>query len=321
MQFDPRTLIAKLAPFDATKPSAFEGYSDYCRFYGLEFGERVSSQHLGQLEIDQQQIAIHLFRHPQPQGTLLIVHGYLDHHGLYQHLIRYGLERRLNVVCFDLPGHGLSSGKRAAIDSFERYQTVFQALLEGLDDWQLHRPLHLLGQSTGGAVINHYLLSQRPQLDGQVVLLAPLVRAARWPWVWLAHSMLSPWRASVARQYHANTHDADFNAFLPSDPLQSATITTDWVGAMKRWVPGFLSLPGADYPTLIIQGQQDTTVDWRYNLKILEQKFPRSQTLLIDNARHQLANESASIRDQYVNWLDQQGVAQPEAKPLQTEAG
>ena len=309
MPRDLTKLIGELPEFDPTKASAFTGYCDFVDYYQLHFSPLSTSQHLGQIEVDGLPIAVHLFRHAAPRGTLLITHGYLDHHGIYRHLIRYGLERELNVLCYDLPGHGLSGGPRASIGSFEQYQPVLKALLDQVDTIGLQQPLHLLGQSTGAAILNHYLLRERPDLDGRVALLAPLVRAARWPWVSLAHRFLSPWKTSVRRSFHANSNDAAFCAWLPRDPLQSQQITSDWVGAMKRWIPDFLALPAADYPVLIIQGQQDNTVDWRYNLAVLKQKFPHQQQLLIPEARHQLANESADIRNNYLSWLDQQGFA------------
>ncbi|MFT5721291.1 MAG: alpha-beta hydrolase superfamily lysophospholipase [Motiliproteus sp.] len=312
MAFNPCSLIASLPPFDPALGSNFDGYHDFCRFYPLTFDTLAASQHLGQIPIEGQQIAVHLFRAPEPRGTLVIVHGYLDHHGLYSHLIRYGLERGLNVLCFDLPGHGLSSGIRASIDSFERYQTVFQVLLGMLDKWPLCRPLHLLGQSTGGAIINQFLLTkptQSPGIDGQIALLAPLIRPARWPWIRLAHAVLSPWKTAVPRDFAPNSQDPEFNAFLRSDPLQSLFITTAWIGAMKRWIAEFERLPSTNaYQPLLIQGQQDDTVDWRYNLPLLQQKFPRLQRLLLPDARHQLANEAAGIRREYLDWLDLKGV-------------
>ncbi|MEH6825537.1 MAG: alpha/beta hydrolase [Motiliproteus sp.] len=313
--FDPRTLIANLPSLDVARPSDFGGYAAFCRFYSLEFEGLTRSQHLGLIAVDGEQIAVHLFRPPHPRGSLLIVHGYLDHHGLYRHLIRYGLERHLNVVCFDLPGHGLSSGARASIGDFEQYQRVFQALLGKLGDWQLCRPLHLLGQSTGGAIINQFLLTQTraaqsPKIDGRIALLAPLVRPASWAGVRLAYALLSRWKNAVKRDFAPNSHDPVFNAFLARDPLQSTLISTAWVGAMIRWLALFQALPAADYQPLLVQGQQDATVDWRYNLPLLQQKFPRLKTLLIPAARHQLANETAAIRQQYLDWLDQQGFGQ-----------
>ncbi|MFT6916034.1 MAG: alpha-beta hydrolase superfamily lysophospholipase [Motiliproteus sp.] len=313
MPFTPCSLIASLPPLNCDQNSAFAGYADFCRLYQLEFGSLAASQHLGQVGIEGQQIAVHLFRPQRPTGTLVIVHGYLDHHGLYRHLIRYGLERGLNILCFDLPGHGLSSGTRASIDSFEHYQAVFQTLLGKLPEWRLCRPLHLLGQSTGGAIINQFLLTtpaQSPEIDGRIVLLAPLVRPARWRWVRLAHALLSPWKTAVTRDFSANSQDPAFNAFLRRDPLQSPLISTAWIGAMQRWIRTFEQLPPTNaYQPLLIQGQQDNTVDWSYNLPLLRQKFPRLQHLLLPNARHQLANETAETRQQYLDWLDLQGFA------------
>ncbi len=318
MPFDPRSLINRLPPFDpsrATVSSSFDGYRSFCQHYQLNFDGFTTSQQLGQLAINDLQIAVHLFRPAiQPaQGTLLIVHGYLDHHALYRHIICYGLQRNLNVLCFDLPGHGLSSGQRASIDSFDQYLQLLTTIADKTEQWQLARPLHLLGQSTGAAIINQYLLTadqegQRPYIDGEVVLLAPLVRASNWRWVSLLHRLLSPWKEVVKRNFAPNSHDPTFNAFLATDPLQSLTISADWISALKRWIPQFEALPArSDIRPLIIQGQQDATVDWRYNLNMLEQKFPHRRLLEIKAARHQLANESQPIRDQYSNWLDRQG--------------
>ena len=68
-----------------------------------------------------QQTHLMLWKPPQSKGSVVIVHGYLDHTGLYGHLIKQLLERQLTVVCFDLIGHGLSSGEPASIDSFDQY--------------------------------------------------------------------------------------------------------------------------------------------------------------------------------------------------------
>jgi hypothetical protein len=64
-----------------------------------------------------------------PKATVIIVHGYLDHSGLYGRLIRWSLEQNYNVICFDLPGHGLSSGEPANIDSFATYTHIFRQVI------------------------------------------------------------------------------------------------------------------------------------------------------------------------------------------------
>lgn len=54
-----------------------------------------------------------------------------------------------------------------------------------------------------------------------------------------------------------------------------------------------------------MQGTGDTTVDWRYNLKKIKEKFPASEAVILQQARHHLANESQGIRDALCKALDQ----------------
>ena len=317
--FDPQALIAELPPFDATATMT-PSMEAFCRFYGIDFRARHCRQQLGQIDAGGYRIAIHRFSPRTPRGTLVLVHGYHDHHALYGHLISYLLKRDLNVLCFDLPGHGLSSGIRGSIANFEHYQQVLQQVLSG--PTATSQPLHLLGQSTGAAIINQHLLQNQPTLEGQVIQLAPLVRPARWPLVRMSHQLLSPWIRAVPRQFTDNSNDPAFLSFLRNrDPLQCRTIEVQWVTAFKHWLGLFLTLPPHEgYAPLIIQGQQDATVDWRYNLRVLRQKFPNSETLLLADARHHLANESESIRRHYLHWLDRHWPALPNVSDSFSEA-
>ena len=73
-----------------------------------------------------------------------------------------------------------------------------------------------------------------------------------------------------------------------------------WVAALKRWLNGLARRDLGVGPALIVQGERDTTVDWRYNVPFVQALFPGSQVEYLDDAGHQLANESAEIRDQYL---------------------
>jgi len=304
MSFDPTRLIDSLPPLDGLiSPPELAAF---CAFYHLPHERPGVTQQLGALAINHDRIAVHRWVPAQATGTLLIVHGYLDHHGLYGHLIRYGLARNLAVVCFDLPGHGLSSGPRAEIDSFRRYQQVLGGVLAQMAQWQLPGPLHLLGQSTGAAIISHYLLAKKPHDIGRVILLAPLVRAARWSLVDMTHRLIGRLTRSVPRKFSDNSNDPEFIAFLQADPLQAQIISARWIGALKQWIGKFLALPPSDHAPLVVQGEADDTVDWKYNLSVLGEKYPAMQLLRIPEARHQLANEAEPIRQRYLDWIDQQ---------------
>ena len=129
-----------------------DAHRQYCEYYGLDFeSQGLCQKHdFGGLKLGGYWIAAHCFRRPQARGTVVINHGYLDHSGLYNKLITVFLAANYDVLIYDLPGHGLSSGALASIDSFAEYQTVLSELLLHLDD-TLIGPRILLGQSTSGA--------------------------------------------------------------------------------------------------------------------------------------------------------------------------
>ena len=53
-----------------------------------------------------------------------------------------------------------------------------------------------------------------------------------------------------------------------------------------------------DYAPLVIQGDQDTTVDWRWNLARIRETFPAAEIRILQGARHHLVNESPELRAQ-----------------------
>ena len=62
----------------------------------------------------------------------------------------------------------------------------------------------------------------------------------------------------------------------------------------------FLARPACNRELLIIQGDADKTVDWRYNLRQLARLFPAAEVFHLAGGRHHLANESADLRAEYL---------------------
>ena len=105
------------------------------------------------------EIAVMAWHPANSQGTVVVVHGYMDHIGLYGHLIRDLLHRKLTVLCFDAKGHGLSAGTPCSISSFSEYIETLEDVIE-LAQTHFDGPLHGIGQSMGGAVLMKHLLNQ-----------------------------------------------------------------------------------------------------------------------------------------------------------------
>jgi len=304
MGFDPDALREGLRPLVPGEPVILTPEEDaYLRHYGIGFSEEFPAlaYHFGAVEADEHRIAAHLWMPAEPRGTAVVMHGYYDHTGLYGHLIRHLIDGGFAVVSFDLPGHGLSSGVPASIDTFDHYVDAFEACMRALEH-HLPQPWHLIGQSTGGAIAMEWLLGRGHTRESspfeRVVLLAPLVRPHRWPLNRVFYEVARRLVSQRRRSFANNAENPEFLAFLRErDPLQARVLPVKWVTAMVNWRRRFEGYPPSDVATLVIQGQADTTVDWRYNMQVIEKLF-EPRIFYIPQARHHLVNESPEIRAQ-----------------------
>lgn len=305
--FHPDRLRASLSSLSDTCTPCQQGAA-YQRFYGLDLpGCAVRFDTLlGRFEAEGFELVCQVWLPRQPRGTLFLLHGFYDHMGLFRHVIAWALGCGLAVVSCDLPGHGLSSGPRASIRHFGHYQSTLDGLFAQAQALGLPRPWHALGQSTGGAILIDHALhkgSSSP-VDGRLMLLAPLVRPRAWGWSRLSYHVLSPFVDGIARRFSENSNDPAFLPFLQADPLQPLRLPTAWVGALVEWVRRIEAAPACTLTPLIVQGEQDMTVDWQHNLRVLERKFKQPEVLRLPPARHHLANEADYIRAQYLPFLE-----------------
>jgi len=111
--------------------------------------------------------------------TVLLSHGYLDHSGFNQSLVNVLLANQYNVILYDQPGHGLSSGNRSSIDSFNTYQQVLNQTVKHYQPY-LHNTIHVIGHSTGNVGIIDALSKNNKAWTGQTIMLAPLIRSKLW---------------------------------------------------------------------------------------------------------------------------------------------
>lgn len=307
--FDPAIVRKTVLALNSGEYLPGSALAGYCSFYRLEFTDRYPNVRHDFSVVDSgvHRLAVQTFTLPGSEETLLLVHGYFDHVGLYGHLVEYGLSRGLSVMAFDLPGHGLSSGEAAVIDDFADYS---QAVIDCMAAYRqlLPQRWYCIAQSTGGSAVMQLLLNPGSCCFKAVVLLAPLVRPLGWWWVRVLHGLIHRWRDYVPRRFAQNSQDGLFLEFLRADPLQARQVSTRWVGALKRWLNEFLVQPSqsgsAVCPILVVQGTGDQTVDWQFNLPQVQRVFPGSRQTIIEEARHHLANESVEIRAQVVTEID-----------------
>ena len=288
---------------------------DYRAFYGLTFPQVAHEHSMFCLPLFTERLVVQHFVPPHPQGFVLLCHGYYDHVGLFGHCLDYFLRRGIAVITYDQIGHGLSSGEPVTIDSFDTYVAATAIVFDQAQSaYQVEQPWHWFGQSMGGAITMEFM-QQHPAIaeqSGTIILLAPLARPYAWwfnRWVFAIAKHTITERPRTLTQ---NAENPEFHALQRIDPLQARILPVDWVQAMVHWYERFVAYPTSQLAPLLLQGDSDRTIDWKFNIALYEKRYPNSRHLLIPGGRHHLANESADIRKQMWAFIDAQAGFRPQ---------
>ncbi|MCD6552257.1 alpha/beta hydrolase [Thermotoga sp.] len=100
------------------------------------------------------------------KGTVVIVHGLGEHSGRYRRLVREFVSEGVQVITFDLPGHGKAQGRRGHF----RFEDVFKILKSITRDLEKYV---LFGHSLGGLLSIRYVQVFQPRNLNGLVVSAP----------------------------------------------------------------------------------------------------------------------------------------------------
>ena len=259
-----------------------QAITDYFRFYDPIRPSRsiilVSWQSEGQTLVG------HIFVPPKPpRGTLYLLHGYFDHTGTLSKLIAEALLHQYAIVAWDLPGHGLSSGERTDTGEFDLCARQFIDII-GRADGHLPRPftwsptapdapfpsstytglrtMRLMASSS-----SHPLFSMNTPVGGDFLCNR------------------KPVKKQMRRVVRNNSSDQAYLAFVRKDPLHSPVLSFAYLEDLYRWNEAVADYPIWPGSLLIVQGEEDTTVDWDHNLAFLRAKIPDLETHLLPGAK------------------------------------
>jgi len=231
---------------------------------------------------------VHVRRWPaeDPARLVVLVHGYGEHIGRYEHVAAQLVARGSEVVGPDHVGHGRSEGEQALVEDFEPIVDDLRAVVR---DARGDLPVVMVGHSMGGLIATRYAQRHREELAG-LVLSGPAVGLA---------PVFEGWLAAPEP---------------PSDPIDVATLSRDpavgeayaadplvWHGGWKRpTLEAFLAAdraiaegPGfGDLPLLYVHGADDQLVPVDLARPVVERAAgPDSELRVLESARHELLNE------------------------------
>jgi alpha-beta hydrolase superfamily lysophospholipase len=231
-----------------------------------------------------------------PRRELVLVHGYGEHSGRYEHVGRFLAERGARVHAYDHQGHGRSSGTRCHVRRFSDFLDDLDRVVERARGAARGRPTYVIGHSMGGLISCAWARERRPHLSGLVVS-APALAAPGGPSPALLRllplvSRLAP-RLSLASELDAEGLSRDpvvVEAYL-ADPLvhlrMTLSLARELFAAMRRTAGG-----GGDLalPALMLHGADDPICSPDASRRFAE-AAPDCRYRSYPGLRHEIFNE------------------------------
>ncbi len=198
-----------------------------------------------------------------PRAIVLLVHGYAEHLGRYEHVAAALTDNGYGVYAVDHWGHGKSDGIPGFVPAFAAYTGGVEVLLEQAEADYPGLPLFLLGHSMGGLIAALHLPSHQGHYAG-AILSGPAISAAKEPsrfMIWISRllSRIAPRLGVLQLDPRGVSRDPAVVAAYIADPLvyggkMGARLAKEMFEAMAaaRAGAGAITLP-----MLLLHGQKD----------------------------------------------------------------
>jgi len=291
---------------------------------GLQILEDVSTEdalHTGNLTAsDGAKLFYRFYPAKAARGTVVLVHGYADHSGRYEHVARALCASDTNVLSFDLRGHGFSEGTRGYIDSFEQYLLDLDAAVEEALKTTQREKVLLVAHSMGGLVATFYT-ERHPEKILGLVLSSPFfgIKIEVPEWKLQLGSIMSKYLPKFGlptgiKTIHL-THDRREVQLHDNDPLIFTNGTSRWLTEIMHAQEELMTLPEKMTTPLLLQlSGDDRIVDSQKSQQFFEKcQMSDREQIIYEGFFHEIYNElerDRPIHDMisWVNTAHDQGV-------------
>ncbi len=238
----------------------------------------------------------------QPVAHLLITHGYGEHSGRYVFMGQFFAENGFLVTSYDLPGHGLTYGRRAHIGTYQEYLDALNLALkyseEQLDELK-SCPLFVFGHSMGGLITARYLEGQVPPNLQAAALTSPYLGCnIPIPKLVLIMAQISGVICPIfAIKSTFSGKDVTQNPEIiqeyDNDPLMVRRTTTGWFRASNKCQDYVLAHADAiSVPLFCWAGDTDKLAKPEVTASFMAQVKTKKVFRLVENSYHEVLNEA-----------------------------
>lgn len=248
------------------------------------------------------------------KAALILVHGFGEHSGRYEHVARYFTERGFAVYAIDHEGHGKSDGTPGHVERFSVYFDGVTRIVERARAEQGDIPLFLVGHSMGGLIAAAYLMDHQDEFAG-CVLSGPALASDAAPPSWLRSinrllSALLPKLGMIKLDATGVSRDPDVVERYLADPLVfKGKLTARLLDELLGQADAVLAHAGEiRLPILLLHGEADQLTAPSGSIALHETVASDDKTLKIyPGLFHEIFNEPEKeqvLADMYA-WLDQ----------------
>ena len=263
-------------------------------------------------EICNERIAVYSHDNVEsPRAAILMIHGLGEHAGRYNVWADRFNTAGIVFRAFDLPGHGLSGGKRGVMPEFSKVFSIIGSLLDGLKSDFPGLPVFLYGHSLGGGLLLNMLINSTPDVTGAIVT-SPWIRLTETPppfKVWLAgisRKIIPGMTQQSGLKTLYLSHDPDVVAAYKNDPLVHSLISAGLFASMTDAAEETLRRASEiRIPLLLTHGRDDMITSPSGTVEVAG-SAPAATLKLWDGAYHEVHNDR--MKDEHFEficeWID-----------------
>lgn len=256
---------------------------------------------------------------PTPRRQLLLVHGYAEHSGRYEHVGAWFAARDAAVHAFDHQGHGHSSGVRCHVRRFSDFLDDLEIVVERARRLAPGVPLYVVGHSMGGLIVCNWATERNPDVAG-LVISAPALgsdqapSALRMTALRILRRVWPTGFAGGGLDTEALSRDPEVVKAYLEDPLIELRMTfglgAELFGALERTAPRGGQVR---QPMLMLHGDADPLCSPAASAAFA-QAVPDCRYVSYPGLRHEIFNEpeQEQVFEDVQRWiLEREGSAPP----------
>ena len=249
-----------------------------------------------------------------PKAAVLVVHGYGEHSGRYQHVIARLVSGGYAAYALDHRGHGKSGGERAYCDYMDQFVEDLRLTFDRMKAAQTGKKHFIVGHSMGALISLAFTERYQSEIDALVISGAPVNADANVPPVMVSVGKVLNRVAPKMHLLDTNkpgilSRDPQIDIAWANDPLTNKKPMRVRLGIemnnMAQQVRAHLS--ELTLPILILHGEEDKLISPTGSQVAYDLVSSKDKTLkFYPHMRHEIMNEIGKevVLDEIVAWLD-----------------